>query len=702
MLMSGKIPFNIMVDYTVDGYTMKCPDLWTVMLILVVETNLADLMKKQIIAALIFLVLSIRLSGQLPLDKKNYIRNLLMELQLGKTNADKADKSYLIAEYYLYSDTVKAKEYLQKGLEYSDGDVFRKTVYDFYRARLASLSNADEALKQFMAAEQSFQKIPTKDALLMRSKCWHDYALLLQRNDNTVKYTDILLNKSIPLAMESGDSIYLGKNYLDVALGFKNAGEHAQTETYLNKSIDVLEGSNKGAAYLVSAYHTLGEIYTLGGKPDAAVTLLAKMKTILIPYPESPAWIDYYSGESMRLTVSRKYDQSLNLIAKGMALADSLGLEYQKQRLVLQKFYALYEKGDFKGARTVGHGLVQNDAFMMLVGNRMQIYQGLAAVSEQLKDYFNAYEWSKKYTSLSDSLYKAETSAKINALEIKYETNEKEKTISQLQAEKLKSAYTLKTARLNNLVWAGGCALLLIAAGVLVYILRNNRKLSVQKEINYRQQLKELDQQQQLALREAMLQAGESERQRLARDLHDGLGGMLSGIKLKLSGAIQAGKTDQNVLQAINGLLGDSVTELRRIAYNMMPENLIRFGLETALEDLCSSLNQQATRLHFESAGLNIVMDPARQIIIYRIIQEALTNALKHAEARNIWLQCRQEQGRFIVCIEDDGRGFDMNNLSPDTGIGLQNIRNRVQYLKGTLDITSKAGAGTTIIVALL
>lgn len=658
-------------------------------------------MKNVWIKILFLLILSYQAYGQLPLDQEAYVNRLQHELQNSADAYEKADKCYRLGEYYLYFDTVKTKEYLQEGLEYSKGNDFYQAAYLFYKARLTSLSNSNKAIQQLLEAQKAFEKIKTKEALLMRSKCWHDYARLLQQQDQPEAYTDILLNKAIPLAMAAGDSAYLGKNYLDLSFGFKNAGDYKKAEEYLKKSAWVLKDVKKEKQYLASTYHTLAEMYTLSGKPETAAFYLDSMKTLLMPYPKSLAWIDYYAGESMRLTVSGKYEESLATISRGVALTEKLGFEYEKQRLIMQKFYAYYEKGDFRGAKEVALALTQNGAFMSISTNRVQIYEGLALTYEHLKDYLNAYGWSQKYNALADSISKEATTAKINALEIKYQTNEKEKKIAHLEAEKLKNAYEIKTARLNNLLWASGCLLLLLAAALLIYILRNKKKLAIQKEINHQQQLKELEQKQQLALNEAILRGEEVERQRMARDLHDGLGGMISGLKMKLSGALQQDVLDRFLLQDIMEELGFSLSELRKIARNMMPESLTRFGFVVALNDLCKSLSNYDTEIHFDASGLQINMDPSRQIMIYRIIQEALSNAIKHAQAKNIWLQCRQNEHTISISIEDDGKGFDMDAVSNKDGIGLSNIRNRVSYLNGKMDINSSPMEGTVLIIEL-
>jgi signal transduction histidine kinase len=217
--------------------------------------------------------------------------------------------------------------------------------------------------------------------------------------------------------------------------------------------------------------------------------------------------------------------------------------------------------------------------------------------------------------------------------------------------------------------------------------------------VNHLQQLIEIEQQQRLKFGQAVLQGEEQERHRLARDLHDGLGGMLAAVKLNLSGQLSAVETKQTELRRIIGQVDSSVTELRRIAHNMMPVNLLKFGLETALRDMCESLMTDQLTIDFQAYGISRTLPEQKQVHIYRIVQEMLVNAIRHGEADNIILQCNQDGNNFLITLEDNGKGFD--TAISGKGIGLSNIRNRVGFLDGNIEITSVINEGTTINIEL-
>lgn len=632
-------------------------------------------MKWLIFFSIITCLYSTSARSQPLVDERVYVDSLLNVMQHDLSTGRKARASFSLVEYFLHSDTIKAKEYLEEGFKYSKGNTFHQLVHDFYFARLVSLTDPERALSIYEKTEKALQRLDSRQALLMRAKCWSDYAKILQRRDDPEGFVDILLNKAIPLAAESEDSTFLGKSYLDVSLGFKNMGDYSTAESYLKNSIQTLKNKPGATQYLASAYHTLAENYILGDKADAAAPLLDSMKVLLTPYPNTAMWIDYYVARCMQLTVSGACEESLSVAEKGIALAESLGLEYEKQRVVMQKFYAFFEKGDFGQAKNVALALLDNKAFTTLATNRSQMYYGLALAYEKLGDFHQAYEWSQQYASISDSLRKAETMTKINALEVKYQTAEKEKKIAILEAE--------------NLLWVTVSIILLLIGGFLFYFFRNR----------HNQQLKELGQQQKLAVGEALLEGEERERQRIARDLHDGLGGALSGIKIKLDGLSRNVPTAP--LHEIISQLEGSIGELRRIAQNMMPGSLNRSGLEVAIRDLCASITSDHTEVEFQANGIRQDIPIGTQVHIYRIVQELLANALKHGQAGKVMIQCVQDGGTFLITVEDNGQGFNTHTVTASKGIGLSNVKNRVKYLRGNVDIESVVNDGTTINIEL-
>ena len=298
----------------------------------------------------------------------------------------------------------------------------------------------------------------------------------------------------------------------------------------------------------------------------------------------------------------------------------------------------------------------------------------------------------KEYVAINDSLQGRNNRKIVNELEIKYQTQRKE---AQLLAQE--KTIWQKNA-LNYILIASAVTLLLIS--LLSY--RTYR----QKQKIQQQRISELETQQQLTATEAVLKGEAQERTRLARDLHDGLGGMLSGIKFSMNtmkANLLMTPDNQHVFERSVDMLDSSIQEMRRVAHNMMPEALVKFGLDTALKDFCNDITQSgALKVNYQSIGMTgISIDQTTAITIYRIVQELVSNSIRHAAATTAIVQLTRTDGQLAVTVEDDGKGFDTGLLQHAKGIGWSNIQNRVDFLKAKLDVKAAEGHGTSVLIEI-
>jgi signal transduction histidine kinase len=275
-----------------------------------------------------------------------------------------------------------------------------------------------------------------------------------------------------------------------------------------------------------------------------------------------------------------------------------------------------------------------------------------------------------------------------------FESENKEKKITLLEQEKELQQLRLKQKNDFNYVLIVSATTLLIIS-LLSY--RNYR----QKQKLQQLRINELEAEKQLTATEAVLKGEEQERTRLAKDLHDGLGGLLSGVKFSLSNMkdnLIITPDNMAVFERSLDMIDASIRELRRVAHNMMPEMLTKFGLDEALKEYCNILNGTGLlKVKYQSLGMAARLDKSLEIIVYRIIQELLNNILKHASASEAFVQLIRETNRLNVVVEDNGKGFDTAILEKNKGAGWMNICSRVDYLKGQLDIHSEAGKGTLV-----
>lgn len=325
------------------------------------------------------------------------------------------------------------------------------------------------------------------------------------------------------------------------------------------------------------------------------------------------------------------------------------------------------------------------------LGNLYHIYSVLYFLQGKIKD---GEHYSFKYDSINTAANIKELNFYTEELETKYNTEKKEAQI------KLQQAQLKQKNILNYYLIAGAAALLVIL--LLTYHNYRNRQKWQQAKID------ELETEKQLAATEAVLKGEEQERTRLAKDLHDGLGGMLSGIKFSLSNMkenlVMTPANAQSFERSID-MLDSSIREMRRVAHNMMPEILVKYGLDTALKEFCDEIGRSGViHINYQSVGVyNASIPQSETVAIYRIIQELVNNTIKHAGAKNILVQLHQyEQEKLLaVTVEDDGNGFDTNLLKQSGGMGWRNIQNRVEFLKGRVDIQSSPGKGTSVMIEI-
>jgi signal transduction histidine kinase len=312
----------------------------------------------------------------------------------------------------------------------------------------------------------------------------------------------------------------------------------------------------------------------------------------------------------------------------------------------------------------------------------------LSSISYAMQDLKQGEIYFNESDDMFEALFKESYLQSAAEFEEKYESDKKDTQLKLQQAELVRKNY------LNTILIVAGVTLLML----LLLSYRNYK----QKQIIQQQRINELETEKKLTATEAVLKGEEQERTRLAKDLHDGLGGMLSGIKYSfqtMKGNLIMTPDNQQAFERSMDMLDSSIKEMRRVAHNMMPEALVKFGLDTALKDFCNDINQNGiVKIDYQSIDLeNAGIDQTTAINIYRIVQELVNNILKHASARTAFLQVTNNNGHIAVTVEDDGKGFDTSILSVEKGMGWSNIQSRIKFLNGKIDIQSDPGKGTSI-----
>jgi two-component system, NarL family, sensor kinase len=328
-----------------------------------------------------------------------------------------------------------------------------------------------------------------------------------------------------------------------------------------------------------------------------------------------------------------------------------------------------------------------------LTGGIQYLYESLAMPYYDTKDYKSAYDCYIKYMTIRDSVYNAGKSQQIIELETKYQSELKQKEIMRLKSEQ---------KRKNTLTWSLFAVIIMLGLAIYFYVrFVRKKKVIAEQELEIREnKIRELEQEKLYLAARSVMEGEEAERSRLASDLHNGLGGLLSGIKINLSSMKENAVITHENVSAFNhalSLLDTSISELRRIAHNLMPETLNHYGLKTALEDFCTQVAPTGKpEISLQFFGDEIRYTKEMELTIYRVIQELVNNALKHSEASRINVQLFSEPKRLSAQVTDDGKGFDSTPTEKEKlWKGLENIRDRITAMNGRFDIWSSPGQGT-------
>ena len=286
-------------------------------------------------------------------------------------------------------------------------------------------------------------------------------------------------------------------------------------------------------------------------------------------------------------------------------------------------------------------------------------------------------------------------------MEAKFKNKENENKIKELEIQKQQAELTAKYNQLHYIVFGLISFILLLTTIFLMKNFKSQKRIASQKEINYNQNLNALAIQKELDVMQAMINGEEAERKRIARDLHDGIGSRLSALEMQLQ-TMNESANNAAPFQSFTDSLSKSIIELRQIAFNLMPETLLKLGLELALKDLCHSLRTNKVTVAFQANEISKSIKANDQVTIFRIVQELINNALKHSNCTEIIVDCSQNDDLFLITVEDNGKGFNSVDLAAYNGLGLKNIKNRIELLKGKLDVQSIPNKGTVFNIELL
>jgi two-component system NarL family sensor kinase len=274
----------------------------------------------------------------------------------------------------------------------------------------------------------------------------------------------------------------------------------------------------------------------------------------------------------------------------------------------------------------------------------------------------------------------------------KIDAERKNENIKNLQRQA--QIQQLRLAKRNTLIIT--ISFIALLSALISYLLYNRYKIKQKALLEA-----EVFKQQEIAA-QSLFDGEQKERIRIARDLHDSIGQMLSVVKMNIS-SMDDIEVENSLSNNTASLVDKTIEEVRHISHNLIPEEL-NFGLFNALESLCEKINKSKktkATLDIPDSVKHYVFEKENELSIYRIVQEVLNNMVKHAEANCININILQNEKQLVIQVKDDGKGFNAQSIHESKGLGWKNIQARVKMLNGKLEITSEKLTGTEIEISI-
>ncbi|MCF6223680.1 MAG: sensor histidine kinase [Flavobacteriaceae bacterium] len=483
------------------------------------------------------------------------------------------------------------------------------------------------------------------------------------------------------------DDFRLSISYGNLATIFDDINQKEDAKNSLWKSNKFAKKVND-SVQLVYNHYNLTDLYFDEGIIDSAFVNLEKAKKYLNNSSNNHLKYLVSYGEARYFIEVNKLEQALIISKKALGY-----VEQTKNPYYLALTYSLVGKVYFK-QKKYSEALKETHKGLEIAkkynskANLIKINSQLSSIYSQINENKKALFYKNLQYKYKDTVLNEKQKKNINFFNIKYQTEKKDKEIiqQQLQLEKKESELQIKKTQTNYLI---GLSIFLIVASILAWFLFQQR----QKRKN--QEIVTLKREHQIKTLESLIEGEEKERFRIAKELHDGVNGDLSAIKYKLSTLLEMNNT---VIKEAITMIDNSCSQVRAISHNLVPPSLDNFNLIEAVEEYCEKSDSSHTqKITFQHLGNHLEMSKKEEINVFRIIQELVTNSIKHAKATEINVQISCRNKIVQITVEDNGVGFDVHNAD-NKGVGLNNIQSRVGYLHAKLDVISnRLGTSTTI-----
>ena len=473
--------------------------------------------------------------------------------------------------------------------------------------------------------------------------------------------------------------VNLRLNQPQKALGYFNEAERMARKEHLNYQ-------------LAMTLLYKGEYYAGIHQPDSAITFFNEVMLI----GKNIGKIDLEAMANANLGKAFVETGDFTRAATYLQLAIALA-QNRFNDIVTDASYALgdvlYHTHKYKEAEAILQSALKATVSHNIKNNYIKGYTKLAKVYKAMGQYEKALNCMDTLAILKDSLTSTEKAKAFNLMEVKYKTAEKDKLLA--QNEMLIVQQHDKITRKNIwMVTISGCVLtlLLISFG-LYFRARQKQRLQAEK-------IKSLQQENRIGILQAVVEGEDKERTRIAAELHDGIGGMLSAAIMRFMAARHEKAEIANIPAYKDGMdmLREMGNEIRETAHNLMPEVLMKQSLPDAVDAFCHDMQDKGLfQVDFQCYGSFNQISKELKLGVYRIIQELLKNVSQHAIASHALVELQMHEQTMAITVEDNGKGFSIADVT--MGMGLRNIQTRVSSLSGTYTLQSEPGKGTSFYI---
>ncbi|MBL0316657.1 MAG: sensor histidine kinase [Flavobacteriales bacterium] len=626
---------------------------------------------------------------------------LLQKLKSSTSSKEKFDALRDLGYLFEFSDTAKAMMYYRQEMELAElnnnEEWKSKAWLDFGSVyyNVADFTGALTSYKRSLKhAALSNDRSRITSANINIGNAYYN----LHQLDSAVVYAQFAQDHAEAL----NDTTAMILVYSNLSSYFEEARQYENCLRYVHKNIPVSSSygqmSGLANAYIIGAiaYKALSrydEMLSFLSKASATISMVEN-PYIQISLFQNLSGIFYDIGEYQQAAVYIDSAMNMAIGSEELGIIPALNMTEGKILIALnrQEEGVVFLKKAIEGATPNEDWQVMSESWLAL----SECYSGQ-------KNYKDAYFAHTQYEAFKDSLIQDEIEYNMIEAQTRYQTEKQALQLKNTEHENEINLLKASKAQRNFIIALSAGILLLVIAVLLWYLQRRKVQLAQQKQLLQSEEIKKLEAEKQLAVVDSMLKGEEQERSRVAKDLHDGVGSLLSGVKLSLSsmkGNMFIQEADSRVFERSIEQLDTAIGEMRRVAHNMMPESLVTSGLITTIQNLFTSFDgKNGLSIHFEHHSLEERLPKDYEIIMYRMIQELLHNVVRHAKATEFIVQLSRHDKHITMVAEDNGIGFDGATWIHSTGMGFNNLKNRVEYLKGKIHADSSLGNGSSFLI---